>query len=130
MNTTDLPAATLDCWVERAELLRLNPTASANDLARLTHCQKFTADVDLARPIIERENIKVEQAGDPFRETIFIAYRPDAVVTSFLDAGRVWPEATELDAAMLCYVASVFGGEVEGKLLWDDGTVRHSYELD
>lgn len=130
MNTTDLPAATLDCWVERAELLRLNPGASTNDVANRIHCQKFTTDVDLARPIIEREKIKVDQAGDPFRGAIFLAYRPAAQAVSILDAGRVWPEDTELDAAMLCYVVSVFGDDVEGKLLWDDGTVRHPYELD
>jgi hypothetical protein len=130
MDTRDLSDATLDCWVERAELLRLKPGASVIDIASVPHCQKFTTDVNLARPIIEREKIKVEQLGDPFRETIFLAHRPDSVATSFLDAGRMWPEATELDAAMVCYVVSVFGDEVEGKMLWDDGTVRHPYELD
>jgi DNA-binding ferritin-like protein len=130
MDTTDLSDATLDCWVERAELLRLNPNSSVADVAGVSHCQKFTADVNLARPIIEREKIKVEQVGDPFRGTIFLAYRPDAATTSILDAGRMWPEDTELDAAMVCYVVAVFGDEVEGKMLWDDGTVRHPYELD
>jgi hypothetical protein len=130
MDTTGLSDATLDCWVERAELLRLNPNASVADIASVSHCQKFTADVNLARPIIERERIKVEQVGDPFRGTIFLAYRPDAITTSILDAGRMWPEGAELDAAMVCYVVAVFGDEVEGKMLWDDGTVRHPYELD
>jgi hypothetical protein len=130
MNTTDLSDATLDCWVERAELLRLNPGASMTDIARVIHCQKFTSNVELARPVIERERIQVEQIGDPFRGTIFVAYRLDAVATSILDAGRMWPEGTELDAAMVCYAVSVFGDEVEGKMLWDDGTVRHPYELD
>ena len=130
MDTTDLSNATLDCWVERAELLRLNPDATVADVADVSHGQKFTADAGLARPIIEREKIKVEQIGDPFRGTIFLAYRPDAIANSILDAGRMWPEDTELDAAMLCYVVSVFGDEVEGKMLWDDGTLRQPYELD
>jgi len=130
MDTTNLPAATLDCWVERAELLRLNPGASAADLSNVRHCQKFTADVSLARPIMERERIKVEQIGDPLRGTIFLAYCVDDIATSILDARRMWPEGTELDAAMVGYVLSVFGDEVEGKMLWDDGTARHPFELD
>ncbi|WP_165106220.1 hypothetical protein [Caballeronia sp. SBC2] len=32
MNTADLSDATLDCWVERAEALRLNPKASIEDV--------------------------------------------------------------------------------------------------
>lgn len=130
VNAKDLSDATLDCWVERAELLRLNPGASVADFASVSHCQKFTADVNLARPIIEREKIKVEQIGDPFRGTIFLAYRPDATTASILDAGRMWPEGTELDAAMAFYVVTVFGDEVEDKMLWDDGTVRYPYKLD
>jgi len=32
---------------------------------------------------------------------------------------------TYLDAAMICYVTSVFGREAEFKMLWDDGTPRY-----
>jgi hypothetical protein len=125
MKTTELADATLDCWVERAEMLRLNPGASLADLDGASHCQQFTKDPGLARPIIEREQIVVEQIDDPYRGTLFLAYRPGAPrVSPFVD-DRMSHGDTYLDAALICYVASVFGREAEFKMLWDDGTPRY-----
>jgi hypothetical protein len=125
MKTTELSDATLDCWVERAEFLRLNPNASIADLDSVSHVQRFTTDPELARPIIECERIVVEQIDDPYRGTLFLAYRPGAArVSPFVD-DRMSHGDTYLDAAMNCYVASVFGREAEFKMLWDDGTPRY-----
>lgn len=129
MTTTDLPSATLDCWVERAELIRLNPAASITEVTSISHWPRYTLNPELAQPMIGREHIAIERIEHPLRGELFLAYRPDAPLDSPLDDGMSLGD-TYLDAAMLCYVASVFGGEVEGKLLWDDGTVRHPYELD
>jgi hypothetical protein len=122
MKTTELSDATLDCWVERAELLHLNPSASVADVV---HWQRFTADPDLAGPIIERELIVVEEFDDPYRGTKFLAYRPFANPGSPLVDDRRWHGDTALDAAMLCYIVSVFGEEVEFKLVWEDGEPRY-----
>ena len=67
MDPTDLPDATLDCWVERAELLRLNPRASAADIASISHWPRYTLDPELAEPIIERAQIVVDEIDDPGR---------------------------------------------------------------
>ena|ERR1700730_1494989 len=122
MNTAELEDATLDCWVERAEALRLNPKASITDRV---NCRKFCSDLDLAAPIISRERIIVEQTIDWFSGNRFRAYKihGDEVLTS--TDRRMWHCDTYLDAAMLCYVVSVFGEEAGVKLIWDDGTVRY-----
>jgi hypothetical protein len=125
MKTTDLSDATLDCWVERAELMRLNPNASIADLDGVSHVQRFTADPELARQIIEREHIVVERIDDPYRATLFFAYRPGAPrVSPFVD-DRMSHGDTYLEAALICYVTSVFGREAEFKMLWGDGTARY-----
>jgi hypothetical protein len=122
MNTAELSDATLDCWVERAEMLRLNPDASVADVV---HCQRFTTDPDLAELIIKRELIVVEELDDPYRGSKFLAYRPLANPGSPLVDDRKWHGDTALDAAMLCYIVSVFGEEVELKLLWENGEPRY-----
>jgi hypothetical protein len=125
MKTTELSDATLDCWVERAELLRLNAHASVADLDGVSHFQKFTGDAELARPIIERERIVVEQIDDPYRETLFLAYRPGAPrVSPFVD-DRISHGDTYLDAAMIFCVTSVFGRDAEVKILLEDGEPRY-----
>jgi hypothetical protein len=123
MDTTDLPATTLDCWVERAELLRINPQASAADLASISHWPKYTLNHELARPIIEREGIDVEQIDDPYRGMVFLARIPD-LLRSELDDGISFDD-TYLDAVMLCYVESLFGVGIEDRLLWENGEPRY-----
>ena len=125
MDSTDLPDATLDCWVERAELLRLNPRASAADIASISHWPRYTLDPELAEPIIERAQIVVDEIDDPGRGIVFFARRPHAEPVSIFVDHREFHGDTYLDAAMICYIASVFGPEVEYQLLWDDGTSRY-----
>ena len=122
MNTVDLSDATLDCWVERAEALRLNPGASIEDVF---HCQKFTSDPDLAVPIIKRERITIEQFDDPYRGSQSVAYKLRDGEVEAPAGSRIWLGDTDLDAAMLCYIVSVFGEEVKYKLLWENGTPRY-----
>jgi Protein of unknown function (DUF2591) len=117
MKTTELSDATLDCWVERAKFLRLNQNASKADLDSVSHVHRFSTDPELARPIIECEGIVVEQIDDPDCGTLFLAYRPGAPqVSPFVD-DRMSHGDTYLDAAMICYVTSVFGREAEFKML-------------
>ena len=122
MNTADLSDATLDCWVERAEALRLNPEASIVDVV---HCQRFTSDPDLAGPIIKREHIVIEQFDDPFRGSQSVAYKLRDGEVEAPAGSRIWIGDTDLDAGMLCYVVSMFGENVEFKLLWENGTPRY-----
>jgi hypothetical protein len=112
MKTTELSDATLDCWVERAKFLRLNQNASKADLDSVSHVHRFSTDPELARPIIECEGIVVEQIDDPDCGTLFLAPR----VSPFVD-DRMSHGDTYLDAAMICYVTSVFGREAEFKML-------------
>lgn len=125
MDATDLPDATLDCWVERAELLRLNRRASAADIAGISHWPRYTLNPELAEPIIEREQIVIDEIDDRGRGIVFFARRPHAEPVSIFVDRREFHGDTYLDAAMICYIASVFGPEVEHQLLWDDGTSRY-----
>jgi Protein of unknown function (DUF2591) len=122
MNTSALSDATLDCWVERAEILRLNPNAS---VAHPVHCQKFTLNPDIAAPIIKRERIVVEQFDDPYRGSQSVAYKLRDDEVEAPAGSRIWLGDTDLDAAMLCYIVSVFGEEVKFKLLWENGEPRY-----
>jgi hypothetical protein len=122
MKTTELSDTTLDCWVERAEVLRLNPNASVADVA---HCQKFTSDPDLAAPVIKRERIVIEQFDDPYRGSQSVAYKLRDGEVEAPVGSRIWIGDTDLDAAMLCHIVCVFGEEVEFKLLWENGQPRY-----
>lgn len=124
MDATELPAATLDCWVERAELLRRNPKSSVAEVISISQWPRYTLNHELAEPIIEREQILVDEIDDPYRGKVFFARQPYADSASILIDGRLTHGDTYVDAAMICYIASVFGPEVEYQLLWDDGTSR------
>ena len=101
MNTSALSDATLDCWVERAEILRLNPNAS---VAHPVHCQKFTLNPDIAAPIIKRERIVV--SGIPVDPRFGRPRLPVTQLRAALGAARVNPRASNADPApggKLCY---------------------------
>jgi hypothetical protein len=116
MDIAELEDASLDCWVERAELLRLNPDPP---ISGQIHSRKFTSDPDLALPIIDRERIIIEQINDPDRGMLSFAYKLLAGQNEAPVESRIWPGYTDFEAAMLCYVVSVFGEAVEFKVLYD-----------
>jgi hypothetical protein len=67
----------------------------------------------------------VHDVDDPYRGVQFLAYKPYAGPASFFVDGRMWHGDTYLDAAMLCYVVSVFGEEAEFMMLWKNGEPRY-----
>ena len=86
--------------------------------------QKPSAVIDSGNGL-QLNIIVVEQFDDPYRGSQSVAYKLRDDEVEAPAGSRIWLGDTDLDAAMLCYIVSVFGEEVKFKLLWENGEPRY-----
>ncbi len=97
MYVGNLEGALLDRWVARAERL----LKGDRDIGLPVAALPYSSSMALASPIMEREGIRIGETEDENDYPKPIALIPPH--------GQMWVGDTEAQAAMLCYVASVFG---------------------
>jgi hypothetical protein len=114
MKTSELTGAALDWAVAKAEGADMSWDEVAEDFFMgmrhdLCFLKEFKPSTDWAQggPIIEREGIMFQGAGDPESMTAYLRR------TGYALPGCSWAGPTHLIAAMRCYVASELGDEVD-----------------